>query len=177
MRRVVVCGNSGGGKTTLAIEMSRRLGLPVIHLDQHFWRPGWVPTPGDEWREVHRGLVAGDAWIIDGSYAGTMEQRLTRADAAVHVDLTRTTCLLAVLWRSIRNHGRTRPDLTPGCPEHLPDREFVEFIWNFPRASGARIRELLAAFAARGGRVARLRSRREIRLFLAIDEPGRRGGV
>ena len=178
MRRISVVGNAGGGKTTLALEMGRRLGLPVIHLDRHFWRPGWRETPRPEWQEVHRELMAGDAWIIDGNYGGSLEERLLRADTAVFLDLPRVICLLSVLWRSIRNLGRPRPDLGPGCPERLPDGDFVRFIWSYPSRFRPRILERLAGFEARGGRVVTLRSRREIHGFLdrlaREDRPARR---
>lgn len=167
MRRISVVGNAGGGKTTLALEMGRRLGLPVVHLDRHFWRPGWKETPGPEWRESHRRLTAGDAWILDGNYGGTMEDRFRRSDAVVFLDLPRTTCLLGVFARSIRHLGRTRADLTDGCPERLPDREFLDFVWRYPSKFRPAVLDRLAAFRARGGRVFRLRTRRDVRRFLA----------
>jgi adenylate kinase family enzyme len=166
-RRVSVVGNAGSGKTTLALELGRRLGLPVVHLDRHFWRPGWVETPRDEWTGVHRRLIAADDWILDGNYRGTMAERLARSDAAVFLDLPRSICLLSVLGRAIRHRGTPRPDLSPGCVESFPDREFLRFIWRYPSDYRPDVLARLEQFEADGGRVARLRGRRHVREALA----------
>jgi adenylate kinase family enzyme len=47
MRRVMVVGSGGAGKSTFAGALGAHTGLPVTHLDWHFWRPGWEPTPWD----------------------------------------------------------------------------------------------------------------------------------
>ena len=89
MRRVAIIGSSGAGKSTLARRLGERTGLPVVHLDEHFWRPGWVETSRGEWRAVQTALCAQDAWIMDGNYSGTLDVRLARADTVVFLDLPR----------------------------------------------------------------------------------------
>lgn len=71
MRRVLVIGCGGAGKSTLARQLGEATGLPVIHLDAHYWRPGWVETPKETWRAAVDELIAADAWIMDGNYSGT----------------------------------------------------------------------------------------------------------
>jgi adenylate kinase family enzyme len=61
-------------------------GLPVIHLDYHFWKPGWVKPSDDEWRETQLSLLAGDGWIVDGNDLGTLDLRLERAETIVLLD-------------------------------------------------------------------------------------------
>jgi hypothetical protein len=56
--------------------LSAKTGLPVIHLDLHYWKPGWVRPLDDEWREKQRTLLAGEAWIADGNYHETLDLRL-----------------------------------------------------------------------------------------------------
>src|ERR1700692_4950235 len=73
-RRVAVTGMAGAGKSTFSRALSAKTGLPVIHIDVHFWKPGWVPTPEDEWREEERELLAGEEWIVDGNYHLTLVQ-------------------------------------------------------------------------------------------------------
>jgi hypothetical protein len=77
-RRILVIGSGGAGKSTFARELGRRTGLPLVHLDLHYWRPGWTPTPPDEWLGRVRDLVREDRWIIDGNYLGSLEVRQTR---------------------------------------------------------------------------------------------------
>ena len=165
MRRVVVLGSGGAGKSTLARQLGEVLGLPVIHLDREHWRPGWVETPRDEWAERVAELVAGDSWVIDGNYGGTIESRLRACDTAIFLDLPRSLCLWRVMRRWRRYRGRTRPDMTPGCDERL-DWTFVRWIWNYPRAHRPVVMEQLARLGA-GQRLVHLHSRREVRDFMA----------
>jgi adenylate kinase family enzyme len=60
-RRVIVTGMAGAGKSTFARQLSAKTGLPAIHLDVHFWKPGWVEPSDTEWRAVQTELLAGEA--------------------------------------------------------------------------------------------------------------------
>jgi adenylate kinase family enzyme len=78
--RVLVIGMAAAGKSAFSRALSARTGLPVIHLDFHFWKPGWVKPSEDEWREKQRGLLAGPEWIADGNDLETLDLRLERAE-------------------------------------------------------------------------------------------------
>src|SRR5690242_18316375 len=80
MQRVVVMGPPGSGKSTLARNLGARFGLPVFHLDQVYWRPGWIEAPAEVFgAEVER--IAGlSAWVIDGNYPDAIAPRLRAAD-------------------------------------------------------------------------------------------------
>ena len=65
--RILIIGSGGAGKSTLAVELGRLLGLPVVHLDAEFWRPGWVQTPDEEWHCRMSELVQFDRWLMDGN--------------------------------------------------------------------------------------------------------------
>ena len=67
MKRVLVLGSGGAGKTTFAQRLGEIIGLPVVHLDGLFWKPGWVRTPDDEWADILRVETAKPEWIIDGN--------------------------------------------------------------------------------------------------------------
>jgi adenylate kinase family enzyme len=144
VRRVLVIGPGGAGKSTLAARIAARTGLPLIHLDARYWRAGWVETPAAEWSAEVARLTAGEAWVMDGNYGGTLEPRLAACDGVVFLDLPRWLCLARVLRRWLRHAGRTRPDLAPGCPEQL-SWEFVRWIWTYPRARRPAILRRLAA--------------------------------
>jgi adenylate kinase family enzyme len=160
----VGCG--GAGKSLFSVEMGRRLGLPVVHLDAHFWRPGWVPTPDAEWEAVHSRLVAADAWVMDGSYHRTLRSRAARADAVVFLDPPRWECFRGALARWIRLRGTVRPDTAPGCPERL-DPGFLRWIGGYRRRTRPEVLAILEEFEAGGGAVAILPGRREGERFLA----------
>ncbi|MEJ7704935.1 MAG: hypothetical protein WKF47_15355 [Geodermatophilaceae bacterium] len=69
MQRVMVVGCAGAGKSTVAGIVGQRLGLPVVHLDQHYWAASWVEPDEATWRQRQRALVAGARWVIDGNYS------------------------------------------------------------------------------------------------------------
>jgi adenylate kinase family enzyme len=144
MRRVLVIGSGGAGKSTFAARLAEHTGLPLIHLDALYWKPGWVESSKAEWAETVEQLTAAERWIMDGNYGGTLEQRLAACDTAIFLDLPRTLCLRRVIQRRVRFHGRARPDMTQGCPERLT-WEFVRWIWNYPAERRPKILQRLSA--------------------------------
>lgn len=133
-RRILVVGSGGAGKSTLAIDLGRRLGLPVVHLDRLFWKPGWVEPTREEFLGALEAALATPRWIMDGNFSSTLPQRLAHADAVVFLDYTRWVCLRRVLERIGRSYGRVRADMAPGCPEHF-DPAFLHWVWSFPKRS------------------------------------------
>ncbi|MEM1041986.1 MAG: DNA topology modulation protein [Bacteroidota bacterium] len=144
MRRVLVIGSGGAGKSTVAARISQRLGLPVIHLDALYWQPGWVETPADEWEQIVRQLLPREAWVMDGNYGGTLDLRLAAADAVVFLDTPRLLCLWRVVKRWAQFYGRSRPDMARDCPERLTE-DFVRWIWRYPQEQRPRILDKLRA--------------------------------
>src|SRR5690242_2688376 len=127
VRRILIIGSSGAGKSTLGRLLAGRLGLPLLSLDALHWRPGWTEPPEAEWRAIVAAAVAGEAWIVEGNYAGTLGLRLPRADTVIWLDYPRHVCLYRVLKRILLWRGRVRPDMAPGCPEKL-DGAFLRYV-------------------------------------------------
>jgi len=144
MRKVLVIGSSGAGKSVFSRQLAERTGLPLIHLDALYWKPGWVKTPRDEWVQTVDELLARDRWLIDGNYANTLDRRLAACDTVVFLDLPRTVCLWRAAKRRIRFRRRGRPDMTAGCSERLTS-EFIRWIWQYPRKQRPRVLARLAA--------------------------------
>jgi adenylate kinase family enzyme len=143
MRRVLVIGIPGAGKSTFSRALAARTGLPVIHLDTEFWQPGWKITPLEIWRGQVAKLVEREAWIMDGNYGASLDLRLPRADTVIWFDYPRHVCLRRAIWRVITTYGKVRADLAPGCPEQF-DLEFLRFIWDFNANSRPQIVTMLA---------------------------------
>lgn len=138
LRRVAVVGPGGAGKSTFSDQLGAATGLPVLHLDRLFWKPGWVETPHEEWHDLQRDAVAGDRWIIDGNYGGSLDIRLSRADTVVVFDLPHLLCVRRALWRSVSHLGRSVQ--ADGCPERLARQpQFLRWIWRYPKDSRPRV--------------------------------------
>jgi adenylate kinase family enzyme len=125
---------AGSGKSTFSRTLSAETGLPVIHLDVHFWQPGWVEPSEDKWRELQRGLLASDEWIIDGNYHATLGLRLERAETVVFLDTPWWVCAGRAFVRGIRR----RPigfQLPIGCEESALRRlrEEWSLVWRIWR--------------------------------------------
>lgn len=165
-------GCGGAGKTTFAAELGRRTGLPVIHLDRHYWRPGWVETPAAQWRAAQTALAAGEAWIIDGNYGSTLDVRFARADTVIILALPRWRCIARVLGRWLASRGRAVQ--ADGCPEHVAPT-FLCWIWRYRTQSRPRIDAALEPYRDRL-HVVELTTPREVKRFLdyhATDQASR----
>jgi adenylate kinase family enzyme len=167
-RRVIVTGLAGSGKSTfaLALALAAKTGLPVIHLDLQFWKPGWVAPSETEWRERQWSVLGGDAWIADGNYHETLDLRLERADTVVFLDMPWWLCAGRAFLRGFRMPG----ELPEGCDYsawlRLRDEWRVAVrIWRKRRSEPEREREIISQH---GQHVALhvLRSKRAVREFL-----------
>ena len=142
MRRVLVLGCPGAGKSTLARSLGEALSLPVVHLDKLWWKSGWINRTEGEFDALLDAVLLGEEWVIDGNYLRALPRRLERCDAVVLLDYPRRVCLLRALRRILTWRGRTRPDMAADCPERL-DGEFVRWIWDFHRTQRPQVLELL----------------------------------
>ena len=168
MRRILVVGSPGSGKSTLARRLADKLGLPLIHLDFHFWRANWEPADEPSFRAKVRELVVAPEWVMDGNYSRTFDIRMPRADTLVWLEYPRSTCFVRALSRALCNYGRVREDLPPGCPEKI-DVPFLRYIWDFPVKHRPRIIEGIGQYGHHL-RLVRLSSARAEDEFLAAAE-------
>ncbi|MEY4520194.1 MAG: hypothetical protein RLZZ499_2794, partial [Cyanobacteriota bacterium] len=145
MQKVAIIGSCGAGKSTLAMNLGKKLNLPVIHLDAYYWQSGWQETDASQWLEIQQELIKGNSWIIDGNYGNTMGIRLAAADTVIWLDFNRYLCLWRVCKRYLKYPGKTRPDMAANCPERL-NRDFIQYVWNFPRVHRSKIIDKLANY-------------------------------
>lgn len=164
MNRIMVIGNAGAGKSTFARRIGDKLALPVIHLDSHFWRPGWQTPETIQWRQRLVALAASPAWMMDGNYINTFDIRMPRADSLVWLDYPRGICMRRVLMRTIMGYGRIRSDLAEGCHDGF-DTAFLRYVWDFPVKQRPRIIGGIAQFGSHL-RVIRLACDGEVENFL-----------
>ena len=163
MERILIIGCSGSGKSTLARALGKKLQLPVIHLDQLWWREGWENVTKEEFDQALEQELAKSRWIIDGNYSRTMEHRLEKCDTILYLDFNRWECLLGMCQRLLSNRGKTRPDMSAGCPERF-SWELVKWIWNFNKNNRVQNDTYLAK--AKHAKAVVLKNRKEVKAFL-----------
>ena len=142
MQKVMILGCCGAGKSTLAQQMATILHLPLLHLDAHFWKSGWVESESEDWKQSVAALLKQETWVMDGNYSGTLDLRLPHADTIVFLDLPHWLCLWRIGKRWWQYRGVTRPDMAANCPEHL-NWPFLKYVWNFPRKKRPKILQRL----------------------------------
>jgi adenylate kinase family enzyme len=180
MKRVVVTGPAGAGKSGLARELGELLGIRVLHLDALFWKPGWVPTGRNEFDALQHRELATDSWIVDAQYDDMLPEWVEAADTVVFVDASVVRCL----WRvSRRRLDRPASVGTPaGTEPGALHRALLKFVRNQWRYRTRVRRELLAELALErdGRRVVVVRRRSDLGTFLRgldLDSPRPAGGT
>ncbi|MEO8073409.1 MAG: DNA topology modulation protein [Acidobacteriota bacterium] len=163
MRKILVIGSGGAGKSTFARRLGEKTGLEVVHLDKLYWKPNWTETPKDEWRKIVGEIIKGDEWIMDGNFGGTIDLRLAACDTVITLDLPRTVCVYRVLKRRLKYRSTNRPDMSEGCHEKI-DFEFLQWIWNYSKNNKPQITEKLKRFGNEKT-IIRLKSKREVENF------------
>jgi len=146
-QRILVVGCSGGGKTTLSTKISKLLNLEYISLDRDIrWLPNWVERDKQAQRNIIAELVKKPHWVIDGSGVSSFELRVPPCDLILWVRVSRFTALKGLTFRVLSNFGSVRAQMAEGCPEKLPDREFLSYIWNFEKNHSPRFIQSIDKF-------------------------------
>ena len=164
MKKVLVIGPGGAGKSTLARRLGELLNIDVKHLDKFYWRPGWQEPAKDVWVRIVNELARADSWIMDGNYSGTLDLRIQHCDTIIFLDLPRVVCLWRIARRRLLNRNRARPDMAEGCNEKI-DWSFVEWVWNYSRRSRPKVMRLLREHSTTK-QIIWLRSRADVEKFL-----------
>jgi len=163
VERILIIGCGGAGKSTLARQLGEKLGIPVVHLDKLFWKPGWVESSPEEIDAKILEEMRKPRWIMDGNYNRTLPERVKYCDTIIYLDFSRFACLMGVAKRILTTYGTVRPDMGEGCPErfHL---EFLKWIWNYNKDKRERNYRLLNE--AEGVETIVLKNRRAVKWFL-----------
>ena len=173
MQRVMIVGQPGSGKTTLARELGKRTALPVIHIDTIHWQPGWIERSKDEKTRLCREAEARHRWIFEGGHSATWTSRIARADVLIWIDRSSPLRFWRVLFRTLIKRDGFRPDLPENCPERLGNLpEFFSFMWTTRKSARSKMKQL-AASAPSTCRVICLRSNRQTKQFLESVENSR----
>jgi len=140
MKKVIVIGCPGSGKSTFAKALHEKTGLPLFHLDMMYWNADRTKVEKTVFRQRLSDAIEQSVWIIDGNYGSTMELRLQACDTVFFLDYPVEVCLDGVKER----RGKVRTDMP--WAETEEDAEFMEFIQSYNEESRPVVLELLKKY-------------------------------
>ncbi len=125
MKKIIVIGCPGSGKSTFSRQLHNITKIPLYHLDMMFWNEDKTTVEKSVFLEKLSEVLKKDEWIIDGNFSSTMEMRISMCDTVIFLDYPVEICLDGVEKR----RGVKRPDMP--WIETEEDEEFTEFIKTF----------------------------------------------
>ena len=127
MKKVIVIGCPGSGKSTFSKKLNEITNIPLYHLDLMYWNNDKTIVEKEVFLNKIVETLKKDSWIIDGNYRSTMELRMKEADTIFFLDMPTKLCLESERLR----RGKPREDLPSYLIEEGEDEEFVNLITNF----------------------------------------------
>ena len=141
MKKVIVIGCPGSGKSTVSRALHNKAGIPLYHLDMMYWNADKTTVEKSVFLERLSAVFEKDEWIIDGNYSSTMEMRMAACDTVIFLDYPLDVCL-----DGIRNRrGKPRSDMP--WIETEEDEEFIEFIRNYNEQQKPKVLELFEKYS------------------------------
>lgn len=158
MKKVLVIGCPGAGKSTFACKQSAKTRLPLYYLDMIWHKADRTTVSTGEFDTALSEIMNHDRWILDGNYLRTLPMRLEKADTVFFFDLPLDVCLSGAIERL----GKERVDMP--WKDDVLDEEFRQWITDFPETQLPIINLLLESY---NGNVVRFTSRPEADVFIS----------
>ena len=141
MKKVIVIGCPGSGKSTVSRALHNKTGIPLYHLDMMYWNADRTTVENSVFLERLSAVLEKDEWIIDGNYSSTMELRMVACDTVIFLDYPLEICLDGIKER----RGKPRSDMP--WIETEEDAEFIEFIKSYNEQQKPKVLELLEKYS------------------------------
>ncbi len=105
--KILIIGNGGTGKSTLAQKMGETLAIPVTYLDLVMWNKDWDRLSEKEFTKALANITCTQDWIIEGwGYHSTLFNRIEKADIIVYLQYPLAFCLKSVLERNKKYNNK-----------------------------------------------------------------------
>ena len=173
MARIVIIGNAGGGKSTLARKLQEGRGLRHVEMDRFLWQDGWVPTPTGVYDRLHDDVIEQDAWVVDGlGRQASIPRRLARATEVILIDMPLWMHFWLAAERQIAWARGTLAHAPGGIATAPPTEALFRTIWEVDRDWMPGIRTLCAEVERTGTIVHRIGSVEDLDRFATPNTAG-----
>lgn len=126
MKKIIIIGCPGAGKSTFARRLSEITGIELHYLDMIWHTSDRRTVSREQFDKALEEIMNGDSWIIDGNYLRTLGMRLRKCDTVFLLDYPLELCMEGAVSRL----GKERVDM-PWSEDEL-DEEFRQWILDFP---------------------------------------------
>lgn len=142
MKKIIVIGCPGSGKSTFSRKLHKITGIPLYHLDMMYWNEDKTTVEREVFIHKLSKTLEMNEWIIDGNYKSTMELRMKACDTVIFLDYPLEVCLNGIMERM----GKPRSDI-PWVENEFDDTEFIETIKNYNLNNKPEVIELLNKYS------------------------------
>ena len=139
-QKIIVLGCSGSGKSTFSKKLHDVTGLPLIHLDNIWWKKDRTHISREEFDQKLDEILLTDRWIIDGDYSRTYETRFKSCDTVIFLDYSFDECMNGIKERV----GKNRTDI-PWTEKEL-DPDLVRQVENYEKENRPVILSLIGKY-------------------------------
>lgn len=119
MKRIIVLGNTGSGKSTFSASLAKKINIECLHLDTIVYKHDWQEKENEEINNKIESFISKDSWIIDGNFLKRGLDRFYKADTIFFLDINRLTCFFSVIKRYFKYKGKHRDSRSDLCDEKL----------------------------------------------------------
>ncbi|WP_436883294.1 AAA family ATPase [Mammaliicoccus sciuri] len=132
MKKIVILGSSGSGKSYLSKKLSKELNIEVYHLDNLMRKFDWSPFSHNEKYHIQKLILENDTWIIEGNYTNILDERLDEADTIIFLNINKLKCIYNVIKRTITYRNKDRLDKPAKAIDKI-SLHLLKWTWNFDK--------------------------------------------
>ena len=143
MRKIIILGNSGSGKSTFTSHLANKLHIDFLHLDPIVYKYSWDNPEFKEMEDKVSQLLAKPSWIIDGNFINNALKRFELCDTIFFLDINRFVCVRSVLKRHKQYKGKHRDSRSDFCDERITKNYLKWVFFDFYKTSRKTILKII----------------------------------